>query len=70
MYDGWAFMVIQVNSITNLLELQYSEIWKYVESILHVYTASDWYQKQKPTFMHSLLNNYSKYKSNFLHRSS
>lgn len=30
-------MVTQVNSITNLLELKYSEIWKYVESILHVY---------------------------------
>jgi len=27
----------QVNSITNLLELKYSDFWKYVESILHVY---------------------------------
>jgi len=31
MYDEWAFMVTQVNSITNLLELKYSEIRKYVE---------------------------------------
>ena len=49
MYDEWAFMVTHVNSITNLLELKYSEIWKYVESVLHVYylQATDIRRKKK-----------------------
>jgi len=45
-------MVKQVNSITNLLELQYSEIWKYVNPF-SMFTNCKWLISETKTYIYA-----------------